>query len=523
MANFTISGIMCLKWKSGKEILDNMKRRYVSIWFQYLLTDWICLKEPLLRNSPLVVSSSFHGRMIISAVNEKAGKEGIVPGMALADARAIHPGLEVRSNVNELDRKLLHRLAEWCIQFSPAVAVDMPEGLILDATGCSHLWGGDEEYISSIKNKLEDRGYAIRVAMADTIGIAWSVARYGTESMVLSPGSGLGALLSFPPSALRLEPDIVDRLLQLGMDTIGDFIGISKSVLRRRFGKNILDRIDEAAGNKDEDIKYIVPVHPYQERLPSLEPIVTVQGIEIALKYLLKSICDRLRSEQKGLRECLLKFYRTDGQVKQLVISTTNPSNNIGHLYKLFGLKLETIEPGPGIDVFVLEALKVEEHVSRQEKLWENVFGLKTRDLAELLDRITGRLGSNHIHRYIPEEHYWPEKSVKSELTMDTTKSVRWDSDRPRPLQLLSKPEKIEVTAPIPDYPPMMFRYKGALHRIAKADGPERIEQEWWSQEGEHRDYYYVEDDAGKRYWLFRLGHYDSGKAVQWFIHGFFA
>ena len=91
-----------------------------------------------------------------------------------------------------------------------------------------------------------------------------------------------------------------------------------------------------------------------------------------------------------------------------------------------------------------------------------------------------------------------------------------------RPLQLLAIPEKIEVTAPIPDYPPMLFRHKGKLHTIIKADGPERMEQEWWIAGGRHRDYYYVEDEEGKRYWLFRSGHYETDKH-RWFIHGFFA
>jgi protein ImuB len=142
--------------------------------------------------------------------------------------------------------------------------------------------------------------------------------------------------------------------------------------------------------------------------------------------------------------------------------------------------------------------------------------------LSELIDRFAGKFGANQIQRYLPDEHYWPERSVKPALSLDEKINTIWKVDRPRPLQLLQKPERIEVTAPIPDYPPMLFRYKGKLHKIIKADGPERIEQEWWLQQGQHRDYYYVEDEEGKRYWLFRSGHY-ADKSYQWFIHGFFA
>jgi protein ImuB len=139
-----------------------------------------------------------------------------------------------------------------------------------------------------------------------------------------------------------------------------------------------------------------------------------------------------------------------------------------------------------------------------------------------LIDRLAGRIGEQSIHRYLPQEHYWPERSLKAASFLQEKITTPWMADRIRPVQLLPTPEPIEVTAPIPDYPPMLFKHKGKLHRVIKSDGPERIEQEWWLQQGEHRDYYRVEDEEGRRYWLFRLGHYDD-KTFKWFMHGFFA
>jgi protein ImuB len=264
----------------------------------------------------------------------------------------------------------------------------------------------------------------------------------------------------------------------------------------------------------------VEPIQPYQERLPSLEPIVTLTGIEIALQQLLETLCNRLCKEQKGLRSVYFKCYRVDGKMQEVQIETNRPSHNVKHLFKLFEDKLSIIEPGLGIELFIVEAQKVENHSPVQEKLW--ACGLDNTGLSELLDRLAGKIGVNHIHRYLPDEHFWPERSVKQALSMDEKPTSTWRVDKPRPLHLLPKPESIEVTAPIPDYPPMLFRYRGKLHKIKKADGPERIEQEWWLQQGQHRDYYYVEDEEGHRYWLFRLGHY-SDKSYQWFIHGFFA
>jgi protein ImuB len=257
--------------------------------------------------------------------------------------------------------------------------------------------------------------------------------------------------------------------------------------------------------------------------LPCIEPIARIEGIEIALQRLLEQLCTRLQKEGKGLRTAYFRGYRIDNKAVGVEIATSRASNNVDHLFHLFQLKLSTIEPGLGIELFLLEAIKVEDHSPMQEEFWKQNSGLDNKRLSELMDRIAGKIGTNAIHRYLPDEHHWPERSFKKAKTLTDEPTTDWKQDRPRPLQLLSPPEHIEVTAPIPDYPPMLFRYKGKLHKIARADGPERIEQEWWIQQGEHRDYYAVEDEQGCRYWLFRSGHYDEKKKPAWFIHGFFA
>jgi protein ImuB len=498
-----------------------MSKRFVSIWFRHLTTDWFTLRHPHLGDIPFVLRAPSHGKMIVTAANAMAYAQGISNGMSLADARALVPGLEALDDKPDLAQKLLKRLAEWCIRFTPCVAVDLPDGLLLDATGCSHLWGGDESYLEAITRKLDDRGYDVRAAIADTPGVAWAVARYGKEPLVIAKGKHIDALLPLPAEALRLEDETAERLHKLGLHRIGQFIGMPRHSLRRRFGPGFLKRLDLVAGREAEIIEPVQPIEPYQERLPCLEPIVNAPGIEIALDQLLKTLCQRLQLEQKGLRQALFKGYRVDGKIEHVTIGTNRPTHNVKHLFKLFIPKLPTIEPALGIELFVLEASKVEDHLPVQEKLWERSNGLEDERLSELLDRLASKTGVQAI-RYIPDEHYWPERSFKPASRLTEKLTTSWRADRLRPLQLLACPEKIEVTAPIPDYPPMLFKYKGKLHRIIKADGPERIEQEWWLQQGQHRDYYRVEDEAGSRYWLFRSGHYND-KSFQWFLHGFFA
>jgi protein ImuB len=189
----------------------------------------------------------------------------------------------------------------------------------------------------------------------------------------------------------------------------------------------------------------------------------------------------------------------------------------------LFEIKLASMEPDLGIELFVLEAPKVEDADAMQTTLWCGASGLEDTGLAALLDRFAGKFGADTLHRYLPEERYWPERAIREATDLREEPGTDWRTDRARPVLLLPRPEAITVTAPIPDYPPMLFRYKGVLHRTAKADGPERIEREWWVDEGPHRDYYTVEDEEGRRYWLFRSGHYRDDDSPEWFIHGFFA
>jgi protein ImuB len=497
-----------------------MSNRFISIWFRHLSTDWFSLHQPELKKIPFVLRAPSHGRMVITAVNAAAERAGIVAGMVLADARAIIPDLRVEDDKPGLTGELLKRLAEWCIRFTPVVSLDLPDGLLLDVTGCSHLWGGDELYVSEIDRKLSARGYEVRVAIADTIGLAWGAARFN-KSLIISSDRHFETLLSLPPEALRLEGETVDRLHKLGLRQVHQFINMPRASLRRRFGQHFISRLDKALGQEIETLVPVTPVEPYQERLPCLEPIITAIGIEVALRELLNSLCLRLQQDQKGLRMATFKSYRVDGKIERVEIGTHRPSHHVQHLFKLFEINLQTIEPALGIELFVLEATRVEDHLPQQEKMWEESGGLRDERLSELVDRLAARVGAKSIHRFMPDEHYWPERSFKLTATLHEVITTRWPADKPRPLELLSVPESIEVTAPIPDYPPMLFRHKGKLHTIAKADGPERIEQEWWIQQGQHRDYYYVEDEEGQRYWIFRSGHYHD-KTYQWFLHGRF-
>jgi protein ImuB len=499
-----------------------MSSRYVAIWFRYLKTDWIIRRNPALANMPFVLYEMNHGRMIVSAANFLAEKKGVYAGAILADARATIPALTIQEDPTAIFEDVIQKMAVWFIRYSPVVAVDAPDGIIINATGCAHLWGGEEEYIGHITTRLQQLGYTIKIAMAGSIGAAWALAHFGVGASIVQHGDEKNALAFLPPVALRIDDEIASRLQKLGLTSIIDTLDIPTPSLRRRFGNQFIKQVQFALGYMEE---LMVPVElpaDYVQRLHALEPIKHAKGIEIALQKLIEQLCAQLQAIEKGLRQCTFKAYRIDGKIVNIDINITRPSNNAVHIFKLLASKIVELAPGPGIELFVVESNTVEPMPTAQEEIWNiETNELDNKNIAELMDRIMNKIGPQQVKRFLPAEHYWPELSIKLAASLQEKQTIPWANNKIRPQRLLKCPEPIMVTAPIPDYPPMLFKHKGKLHRIVKADGPERIEQEWWLQQGLHRDYYYVEDEAGNRFWLFRYGHYDVTKKDQWFLHGY--
>lgn len=499
-----------------------MRKRFVAIWFPFLVTDWMARRDSKLKDEPFILYAPERGRMVVKASSKAAYTKGIFPGMVVADCRAIYPDITVMEYPAGKAEELLEALALWCIRFTPLTSIDTPDGIVLDCSGCTHLWQGEESYLAHILGRLKDFGYHVRGAMADTAAAAWAVSRYDKNQTIVPPGEQLSALLDLPAAALRLEHSITEKLEKLGLSKIGQFANMPRPSLRKRFGTNLLKRLDQAAGFEIEFMQVVQPPKEYQERLHCLEPISTIKGIEIGLERLLNILCDRLAMEGKGLRTATLCCYRIDGDVQEVKIGTNLPTRDPAHLMKLFELKTGQLHPDLGFELFELEAKAVEPIAFDQTMIWSEKDNTDIAAVAELLDKIISKKGTNVIRRYLPAEHYWPERSYQLASSLKATKEIEWRTDLPRPIHMLPRPHVIDVTVPLPDYPPMLFFYKGQRHQIKKADGPERVEQEWWLQQGEFRDYYCVEDEEGKRYWLFRSGHIDGGNS-RWYIHGFFA
>jgi protein ImuB len=499
-----------------------MPKRFVSIWFRYLLTDREAIRLKPLRELPVAFTEQDHGRMLVMAVNVHAEHCGVKPGMAAADARVIAPGIQLFDSKPGRNLKFLKGLAEWCLRYTPLVMIDPPDGLLLDVTGCTHLKGGETEFLKDMVGRLRALGYTVRPGLADTIGCAWAVARCAETGLIVPPGGQRNALMPLPPACLRLGTELLIKLNQLGFYQVRSFIYLPKSDLKRRFGPNIILRLYQALGQEAEFLLPLKEPVPYSERIALLEPVRTRPAIENAVHTVIDQLCKRLYGEGLGLRSAVLTYLRIDGKTFQLSIGTNHPSQRTDHIFKLFALQLDQVAPGLGIELFILDATKTEPAGDKQSLLWNGKPGADSEQVAELLDNIGARVGTTHINRYLPDERHWPERSAAPTGDLSGIPEGEWPEDLIRPMQLLDPPEAIEAMALTPDYAPRQFIYRNQRHIILNADGPERISYEWWVEDGGYRDYYVAEDEEGMRYWLFGTANDLPGQTRRWFIHGYF-
>jgi protein ImuB len=499
-----------------------MPKRFVSIWFKYLLTDREAIRLKSLRDLPVAFTEPDHGRMLVMTINKHAEHHGVKVGMAAADARVIAPGIHLFETKPGRNVKLLKGLAEWCLRYTPLVMVDPPDGLLLDVTGCTHLKGGETEFLKDMVSRLRGLGYTVRPGMADTIGCAWAVARCAESGLVVPAGGQRNALMALPPASLRLGFDLLIKLHELGFYQVGSFIHLPKSVLKRRFGGNMVLRLYQALG---QEVEFLLPLKepvPYSERVVLLEPIRTREVIESTVHALIDQLCKRLYGEGLGLRSATLTYCRIDGKSGQLMIGTNHSSQRTDHIFKLFALQFDQVAPGLGIEAFILDAPKTEPASDKQNLLWNGKPAADSEEVAEMLDNVGARVGKDQIHRYLPQERHWPERAAGNTTDLTQSPESAWPEDRVRPVQLLEPPEAIEAMALTPDYAPRQFVYRNQRHIIVNADGPERISHEWWIEDGGYRDYYVAEDEEGMRYWLFGMPNDNTSQTRRWFIHGYF-
>lgn len=492
-----------------------------------------------------LVSDTAHGPRI-DAVNVAARAAGAAAGMRLADARALCPDLAATPSDPAGDLACLEKLALWAQRWGPWSALDPPDGLLVDITGVSHLFGGEARLLGKVGAGFADQGFAARAAIAPTAGAAWALAHFGAHRGPLRAllGSGddpMWLLGGLPVAALRLDGDVLTVLRRLGLKRIRDLIGLgetadpaaARDALQRRFrnrrspAANPLIRLDQLLGRVPEPLLPVMaqPMPLVQRQL--MEPLRHRDLLDRVLGDLAQDMERELEARGEGARRVELGLWRVDGEVITRRLELAAATRDPAHLTRLFAAKLESIDAGFGIETLRLYASWCEPLNLAQADI-EAAAEAHGTTLAACLDRLAVRLGPEAVSRPVPHASHLPERAQRwqAPLAPEPTSQGMLDFHQ-RPLKLLDKPEAIAVLYAAPDGSPQRFRWRGAVHDVMRVEGPERIAPEWWRERSTARlrDYYRIEDDAGRRYWIYRHGLVGDGRGgvPQWFLQGLFA
>lgn len=462
-------------------------------------------------------------RRVIRAVCAAAQEAGLHVGMAQAQAQALVPNLHVVEAAPDEDEASLRELARWAIGYSPVVAPDPPDGLWIDIAGVAHLFGSEEELLSELTSRLTRQGIAAKAAVADAPGAAWAVARYGAGGVVPT-GRMVDAVATLSIRALRIAPDTLNALHRLGIERIGQLAAMPRAPLVRRFGRDVALRLDQALGHAFEPITPLIPKEAPVASRAFVEPVARLEDLKGVLLRLAKDLCRQLERRGEGARRLDLLFQRVDQKSACLRVGTARANRDAAHLARLFDERLQTIDPGFGIEEMVLVASKVEPLTETQiyaQNLGEEDTG--EADMGSLVDRLGARIGMRRVYRLAPVQSLVPERMARRIPALAPPTGSVWPEKLPRPTRLLDPPEPVVATALLPDHPPAFFVWRKVRYKVAKADGPERITPEWWNGDKSSfaRDYYRVETEQGGRFWIFRDA--PTAEGGRWWMHGFFS
>ncbi|CAL4869311.1 Protein ImuB (plasmid) [Asticcacaulis sp. MM231] len=479
------------------------------------------------REVPLILKGSDGRRRIVTAADDLALQMGVYVGMPVAKAEALFSDLVILEADPKADAAALQKLAVWGLRhYSPNVAADPPDGLVLDIQGAAHLFGGEAGLIDDMRCRLSDLGITGIVAVAETWGSAHALARFGGQPVqIVETGKAGQALRRLPVEALRLPPEMLPDLHLLGLDTIGELAAKPRPPLAKAFGNKLFRRIDQAFGRLAEPIEPVDAPELIKIERIFAEPIGAPETIEKYTRRLVGQMCERLEEHGLGVRRLDLHYTRTDNKVETIFVATAKPVREPKRLSKLLCDKIETVDPGWGIDKMVMTAAFTEPLIIKQVLA---PFEAPARpDMDELCDGLTNRYGEASVYRAIPVATDIPERSVKRVSPASTLTGSDRNALYRRPQRIYHKPEPIMAMAVMPDYPPRAFTWRGQRYAVACADGPERVQGEWWvnpREKGKVRDYFILEVDSGERLWVFRTGdgvHGNTG-SLAWYIHGKF-
>ena len=486
-----------------------MRKRVVSVWFPRLSSDRVLrarAMETANANRPFAVIHHEKNTERIYCLNLAAEAQGLYRGMGFSDARGYCPELRSEPANTLADARFLHLLARWGKRYCPWVGLDGTDGLILNTTGSTHLFGGEAQMLDDMRHRFARAGLNGRIAAADTRGAAWALTHYASH-----PAADITSL---PVASLRLDGKADTALQRLGLRRISDLLALPRATITRRFGPNVMLRLDQAMGAQDEMVTPIGETPHYAVRMTLPEPIGLSADVMAGTKRLLEQLCEKLKDQAMGARRLQLTLRRVDQGAHQVELRLAAPMRDAFRILPLFERGIAAVDAGFGIDQLRLEATQVERLSNAQIT---SATPVRLDGLEDLITRLGNRIGLENIQRYLPADSHIPERSFQIAPAAYSHATGSWSHLRPRPLRLF-KPEPI---AAIGSQPPAQFRWRRMSLTTGRATGPERIAPEWWLPDDNWRsgvrDYWKVDTTQGRRLWLFY-----TPQNPNWFVQGEF-
>lgn len=548
-------------------------RRILALWFPRLGAERALRLVRPTEAIPFATVAEHGAAQVLDSLSAQASAGGLQPGQTLRDAQAMCPGLLTRPADPSGETAFLEALRRWAGKVSPWVGVQPGHTLVIDLSGCAHLFGGEAGVVALLEQDCADMGLSLRIGLADTPGAAWALAHFAgrdagslrngdaidqearaTRSRagkrrhwtrggaapratpaaagsgrIAPPGRTISLLSPLPVAALRLSSEIETGLTRVGLRRIGDLAGMPRAALARRFGLDVGRRLDQALGREPEPVSPAAQEPVFAVRLTLPEPIGLAEDLIAGLERLLPPLGDKLAQAGRGARRLRLDLLRSDHTRQSFDLGLARPSADPARLRPLLLQKIADVDAGFGIDVIRLEAIQTEpvhpiQHKGHLEAARTAAQSGENSALDDLIGTLGARIGLEAITRWHPADSHTPEKTA-------TVLAAAWSAPpagtwprahAPRPL-VLFPPEPVNA----PDHPtlPARFRWRGQTLALNSAAGPERLAPEWWLDDPNWRsgvrDYWRVETAEGQRLWLYYAhgGQMSSG----WFCHGRFA
>jgi protein ImuB len=482
----------------------------------------------------IVLTTDTHGRAIVARRCERSEAAGVCEGMDVAHARALlaRDRIIIERHEPEREATALRGLARWAIRFTPTVTADLPDGVLLDVSGCERLYGDEPTLMRTVVEGVMELGFQVRAALAPTVGAAWALARYGSDGTIVRHETELKAAISpLPIQALRLDEAVREALAEVAIDKVAHLLALPRASLVARFGESLLLRVDQAMGQAFEPIAPLRATESVQVERCFDGPVLQMEAIVLTVRELLAELSAMLRGHESGARRIVLTLDRVDIGAVSEGIHLSHPTRHAKHLWALFSPVVEQMNLGYGVERVSLAVTHVARLRHEQAGQWRTEGDSSTctgmdESIGQLMDRLTARMGPQHVRRIEAVASHVPERSFRTSPASQAVR-VRKMGERSsqampdRPTVLYDQPMRAHVVLLSPDGPVMSMRMGGDPHRVIESVGPERIRLPWWDGHGANpfeslaRDYFKVQDEAGVWWWIFR-----EVEAGDWFIHG---